>query len=188
MKTLLFLILFLNSTVLLSQIKIVCEYNSEWKYRWYHDNVSLGIETNVMYSIGNNVAGNYLVVITNKCDTSYQEIYIKNPKDNSVYHFKDINIALCKQTLFDENWYTELESELSFIIFPNPAQNLLNFRVYRGYSASYNIKIYDYFGRKIIEEELTGDGQIDITRLAKGTYVFVVTSEKATKSKILSIH
>lgn len=188
MKNLLLFICFLNPIVLLSQIKIVCEYNSEWKYDWYHDSVFLDINTNVLYSIGNNVSGNYQVVISNKCDTSYQSIYIKNPKDKNTYLFENIDIVSCKQTLFDEKWYNELESELSYIIFPNPAKNLLNFRVYRGYSSFYQIKIYDQLGRKIIEEELNGDSQIDIMCLSKGTYIFEVISEKTKKSKILIIY
>lgn len=187
-RNLLLFICFLNPTVLLSQIKIVCEYNSEWTYDWYHDNVALGIETNILYSIGNNVSGNYRVVITNKCDTSYQEIYIKNPKDKNTYHFKDIDIALCQPSLFDENWYTELESELSFIIFPNPAKNLLNFRIYRGNSPIYQIKIYDQFGKIIIQKEVIGDSQIDITSLSKGIYIFEVTSNNSKKSQILIIN
>lgn len=188
MKIYLFFILFLNPIFLLSQIKIVCEYNSDWQYNWYHDSVFLDINTNVLYSIGNNVSGNYQVVITNKCDTVYQTINIKNPKDKNTYYFNNIYIVSCKQTLFDEIWYNELESNLSFIIFPNPAKNLLNFRIYRGNSQLYQIKIYDSFGKRIIQKEVIGDTQIDITNLSKGIYIFEVISDNSKKSQILIIY
>ena len=187
-KNILLFICFLNPTVLLSQIKIVCEYNSEWSYDWYHNNVFLNINTNVLYSIGSNVSGNYQVVITNKCDTTYQRIHIKNPKDKNTYHLKKIYIDSCRQILFDDIWYNELESDLSFIIFPNPAKNLLNFRIYRGNSSMYQIKIYDSFGKRIIQKEVIGDSQIDITNLSKGIYIFEVTSNNSKKSQILIIN
>jgi hypothetical protein len=187
-KNILLFICFLNPTVLLSQIKIVCEYNSEWSYDWYHNNVFLNINTNVLYSIGSNVSGNYQVVITNKCDTTYQRIHIKNPKDKNTYHLKKIYIDSCRQILFDDVWYNELESDLSFIIFPNPAKNLLNFRIYRGNSPIYQIKIYDSFGKKIIQKKVIGDSQIDITNLSKGIYIFEVTSNNSKKFQILIIN
>jgi hypothetical protein len=187
MKNFLFFILFLNSTLILSQIKLVCEYNLEWQYEWYHNDKNLGITTNVLYSIGKDVSGEYKVIITNDCDTKYQVINIKNKEDKNTYYFKNFSILSCNQILYNDEWYNELQSDLAFIIFPNPAKDLLNFRVYRGSSSFYKIIIYDYLGKKVIEKELNGDGNIDISSLSKGTYHFEVLSEKSKKSEILII-
>lgn len=190
MKNFLFLSFLLIFKSSVSQLKLVCDYNPEWSYNWFHNKINLNIKSNVIYSIGKNVSGDYMVMVSNKCDTTYSEIKIKKPKDKNEYHLLISDLDECQTSfldLFDDEWHINLESPLSFIIFPNPTKSMLNFRVYRGISSTYQITIYDHLGKKVIEKTLNKEDQIDISFLSKGMYIFEAVSDNSKKCEIFIV-
>lgn len=190
MKNLLFIIFLFIFKTSISQLKLVCEHDPKWSYVWFCDNVDLKVNSNVLYSIGRNVSGDYKVMVSNGCDTVYSEIKIKKPKDKNEYLLPVPNLNECPTTfldLFDDEWHMNLESPLSFIIFPNPTKTILNFRVYRGTSSTYHITIYDQLGKKVIEKDLNKEDQLDVTLLSKGMYIFEVISDNSKKQEMLNI-
>ena len=188
MKSLLFIIFIFKLSF--SQLKLICEYNPKWSYTWFCNNVNLNVNSNIIYSIGRDVSGNYKVMVSNECDTTYSEIKIKKTKDKNEYYLSVSNLDECQNSLldlFDDSWYMELESPLSFIIFPNPTKTILNFRVYRGTSSNYQITIYDQLGKKVIEKTLSSEDEIDVSLLSKGIYIFEVISDNHKKCEIFNI-
>ncbi|MFH0866085.1 MAG: T9SS type A sorting domain-containing protein [Bacteroidota bacterium] len=71
----------------------------------------------------------------------------------------------------------EVNSNNNIYIMPNPAYD----RVYiKTPEKNYTIEIYDFTGRKLLKENPANDQSIDISELAKGTYLFRITNGKET--------
>lgn len=190
MKNLLLLSFFFLSAMSISQLELSAEYRPDCSYNWYHNQFDLGINTNTLHSIGKDVTGEYKVRIANSCDTIYQSIAITKTKDNKKYRLGRIDLKECETKLSDiytEEWYQKLESQLEFIIFPNPTKEIINLRVYRGNSENYQVTIYDQLGKIILQKKSKAEDQIDIPYLSPGIYIFEVLNDKTKKCDILSV-
>lgn len=190
MKNLLLLLFFFSSAMSISQLELSAEFRPDYTYNWYHDGDDLGITTNTLYSIGKNVSGEYKVRITNSCDTTYQSIVITKTKDNKRYNLGHLSLKYCDTKLseiYTEEWHEKLESQLEFIIFPNPTKEKINLRVYRGNSEVYEVIIYDQLGKIIIQKSCRPEDQIDISDLSPGIYIFEVLNDKTKRCEMLNI-
>ncbi|MFZ4547334.1 MAG: T9SS type A sorting domain-containing protein, partial [Bacteroidales bacterium] len=82
---------------------------------------------------------------------------------------------------------TEDDKADGFNIYPNPASNILNFRM--GTKAKMNVSIYNQFGQVVYHSDnvkATGSGEarIDISKLNAGSYTFRALSEDLVFEKI----
>jgi uncharacterized delta-60 repeat protein len=77
---------------------------------------------------------------------------------------------------------TEISS--GFNIFPNPANQNIN--VHSVYNIM-QIKVIDVLGNEVLNVNDSGNTQIDISSMPKGLYNFVITTDKGTGSKKVSV-
>lgn len=70
-------------------------------------------------------------------------------------------------------------------VFPNPAHNIIDVE----YPAkNYSVKVIDQLGRSVYEEKVEGNKTtIDVSRMAKGVYSLVLSSENQTLNKKIVI-
>lgn len=161
-------------------------YNPNWLYNWHHNNVDLGITSNKLFSIGKNTHGDYKVIISNNCDTVTMSINIRKTKGKKVCYLGDVKIGECPNDgIYDDEWYQKLESELEFIIFPNPTKEFINLRIYRGKSEYYLVNIYDQMGKVVLEKKITREDQINVSTLSGGIYSFEVVGDNTRKREVL---
>lgn len=100
----------------------------------------------------------------------------------------DVGIDEClKDEIYNEEWYQKLESELEFIIFPNPTREIINLRIYRGHSEYYLVNIYDQMGKLVLEKKSIKEDQINISNLSLGIYIFEVVSDDTRKCVLLNL-
>lgn len=78
----------------------------------------------------------------------------------------------------------EVTKENNIVIFPNPAQNILNIQ---GINTSANIDIIDLTGRKVFSTKYESQHPIDISSLQNGTYIVRVITNKMIKNEKLII-
>ncbi|MCK5102139.1 MAG: T9SS type A sorting domain-containing protein, partial [Cyclobacteriaceae bacterium] len=70
-------------------------------------------------------------------------------------------------------------------IFPNPARDIVNIKSNIKITS---INVYNYFGQKLIEKQLSGNEfQLNTSNLTTGIYLFLIETEKQTLSKRLVI-
>ncbi len=69
-------------------------------------------------------------------------------------------------------------------IFPNPANHYVN--VNSNYTIE-EVRVLDVLGNEVLRQTKSGNTQIDISSLPKGLYNFVITTDKGTGSKKVSI-
>lgn len=190
MRNFLFIIFLLIFKLSNSQLKLVCEYNPNWSYNWFHDGFELKINTNILYSVGNNVSGHYKVVVNNLCDTVYNEIKIKKSRHKNEYNILVPELDECHTSfldLFDEEWYLNLENPLAFIFFPNPSNDDINIRVYRTNSTEHSVIIHNTLGQIVFEDDIKKEDKISINNLEKGIYFLTVYNEKKQSTQVLKI-
>lgn len=190
MRNFLFIIFILFYKSSISQLKLFCEYNPDWSYTWFHDSVELKINSNVLYSVGKNVSGQYRVMVNNLCDTVYGEIKIKKPKDKNEYNILNYGPQQCSTpflSLFDEEWYLNLENPLSFIFFPNPTNSDINIRVYRTNSTEHSVIIQNALGQTVFGCDIKTEVKISINNLEKGIYFLTVYNETKQSTQLLKI-
>lgn len=167
-------------------MEISTEYNSNWNYSWFHNGIELNITSHKLYSIGKDVSGEYMVKISNNCDTIFKSINVKK-KIKSVYFIENGELKECQQSIFTDEWHEKLDSHLEFIAFPNPTKQLVNVRIYRGQSDNYLVNVYDQLGKIILTKSISKEDQIDISNLSPGVYILEVTSDTTRKCEVLNI-
>lgn len=59
-------------------------------------------------------------------------------------------------------------------VYPNPANSIFNIQLTE--SASASVVLYDLSGRKVLQQNITGFGAIDITSYSKGAYMMEISS------------
>lgn len=89
--------------------------------------------------------------------------------------------------IFTEEWYEKIESPLEFIVFPNPANNTINLRVYRGQSENYSIRISTSLGKILYENSCEREEKIYLPEITNGVYIVEVINDNISKSEILII-
>src|SRR5690554_864327 len=65
-------------------------------------------------------------------------------------------------------------SSFDFAYYPNPVRDVLNITSQK---AVQSVEVYNLTGQKVINESKVNQGQIDVSKLSAGTYVFRVTLE-----------
>jgi hypothetical protein len=68
----------------------------------------------------------------------------------------------------------------NFEIYPNPVDNLLNFKANELIK---EVKIHDVSGRKVFELKSENITKVDITNLSKGIYTITISNESHKTSK-----
>jgi len=66
-------------------------------------------------------------------------------------------------------------SSFDFAYYPNPVRDVLNITSQK---AVESVEVYNLTGQKVINESKVNQGQIDVSKLSAGTYVFRVTLEE----------
>lgn len=89
--------------------------------------------------------------------------------------------------IFTEEWYEKIESPLEFIVFPNPSNNTINLRVYRGQSENYSIKISTSLGKILYQNTCKKEDKIYLPEITDGIYIVEVINDNVSKSEILII-
>lgn len=89
--------------------------------------------------------------------------------------------------VYTDEWYEKLNSELECFIFPNPGENIIKVRVYRGKSENHNITIFNSISEVIITSDFKRDIDMDISCLKSGIYYLRVSNENKNIHDILFI-
>ena len=120
----------------------------------------------------NDGSGNYgsEVVIDNTQSQVY--VYTIADFDND----NDLDIASCAFNQDHLNWF-ENEKYLSisdeninkFSIYPNPANNALNFKI--PFTENFKVSVFDILGKKVLATSLKADKSLDISNLNNGIYI-----------------
>jgi hypothetical protein len=93
--------------------------------------------------------------------------------------FPFISLSQNKE-VFDDEWHSKLESDLEYIVYPNPANNKshINLRVYRGKYEMHEVKISNSLGKIVYSGVHNKESEIPIHCLEKGLYLLQVSNEK----------
>jgi hypothetical protein len=88
-------------------------------------------------------------------------------------------ITLSQESLLTEEWYQKLDSDLEYIVFPNPSKGAISLRIYRGKSESHDVTIRNAIGDIVVHlENCKREEDFDLSNLEKGFYLFTVSNEK----------
>jgi hypothetical protein len=98
-----------------------------------------------------------------------------------------LNITYSQNNHYDEEWYKKLDSELEYITFPNPTEDKLNIRIYRGKYEEHKFLLTNTLGEIIISGVVKREDVIDITCLSSGIYFFTVLNDSKNLTQIVII-
>ena len=147
-----------------------------------------------------NASGKTVLVIMSSFDLNTQQ-WVSNTKQETVYDENDKItldffyrwdktsdewITSSRWTFYysDHNFAPE-NPQIKIIAYPNPASEYIVFNV-NGISESAWIEIFDIYGRKALEQKLPVTGQISISKLAKGLYLYRISNNGIVyKGKII---
>jgi plastocyanin len=73
------------------------------------------------------------------------------------------------------------KQEAGFSLFPNPADHLLYFTFEDNGATAYTVKIFNMLGQKVLEQNNSGQGPLNISQLAPGIYYAAVFDENSRK-------
>ena len=96
-------------------------------------------------------------------------------------------LTYSQDNLFTNEWHEKLESDLEYIIFPNPSDGNLKVIVYRGKPQNHIIKITNTLGQLVYTYKIEREGFVDITSLDKGIYFFTISNYKKKHTQLLKI-
>lgn len=68
-----------------------------------------------------------------------------------------------------------------FKVYPNPARDILNIELPSTTGVT-NLRIIDMLGASVLEQDINGTKQLDISKVAQGLYIIVLESANATKT------
>ncbi len=107
------------------------------------------------------------------------------------YFFWNINdwIGVNRRHYFWSKYNTNNIEELTddgFVLFPNPAGNVLNLSYDLDKSIE-NIKIYSMSGNQVLEISSPAYEKIDISKLVNGVYILKINTGRGTVSKLFSV-
>lgn len=95
--------------------------------------------------------------------------------------------SFSQSDVYTDEWYEKLNSELECFIFPNPGEDVMKVRVYRGKSENHNITIFNSISEVIITSDFKRDIDIDISCLKSGIYYLQVSNENKNVHDILFV-
>ncbi len=86
----------------------------------------------------------------------------------------------------------EQNEKIELVLFPNPAQEVLNISFYSKYSGKMICKVFDLYGVLIQEREvmvISGDNTIDLNMqsMKEGSYIFQITNSDTSTARRFSI-
>ncbi len=130
-----------------------------------------------------------IIKITNSNQSSYEITHNNIPTGNIYYRIKEID---------EDGNYTyssivvlnNITDESKYIIYPNPANNLITITNANINAGQAEINLYDADGKKIISSIMTGNiQQINTASIAAGTYVVkILTNKNEVIQKIIIRH
>lgn len=89
--------------------------------------------------------------------------------------------------IFDNEWYEKLDSDLEYIIFPNPSNSDVNIRIYRTSSLEHSVLIQNTIGQTVFKGNIKREDKVPISNLEKGVYFLTVYNEKKQLTQVLKI-
>jgi len=108
-----------------------------------------------------------------------------NFKVDSVFFDPDLQILSAQNRVMHE--YEYLRSQLSFVIYPNPATSTINIEVNDLNNYPGKVEMYDVLGQKVLEAAVHANKfSLDLIDLAQGTYFLrLISGNKASTHKIV---
>jgi hypothetical protein len=81
------------------------------------------------------------------------------------------------------------KEKINFILYPNPGNGIIQFRIYRGDKDIYNVTIKNTTGQVVYQSELKSSDKMILDNLESGFYYVTATdNESNTITKILVIN
>lgn len=81
------------------------------------------------------------------------------------------------------------EEKINFILYPNPGNGIIQFRIYRGDKDIYNVTIKNTTGQVVYQSELKSSDKMVLDNLESGFYYVTTTDDESnTITKILVIN
>lgn len=133
------------------------------------------------------LGGSYNVQSVNQCgSTSMYYFYVNkscttNLKLNNSENDSYQQITTIDDLLSDPEYLESLKKPFSFIVYPNPAKNKLNLRVFRGTYAYYLVTIYNTIGSAVYTALKETEDSIDISNLPAGVYTIKITDNETNE-------
>jgi serine protease AprX len=101
------------------------------------------------------------------------------PTNQKGYGIPDFQLALTNALNLEA-----VQSNHSFLVFPNPVENQINFQLENKQKGI--VYLYDVLGQNILTKEISeNNNTIDIQNLSNGVYYYNFESEKVFKGKII---
>ena len=101
------------------------------------------------------------------------------PTDQYGYGIPDFQLALTNALNLET-----IESNQSFLVYPNPAENFITFQL--GKNQKGIVYLYDVLGQNILSKEISeNNNSINIQNLSNGVYYYKFESDKIFKGKII---
>lgn len=89
--------------------------------------------------------------------------------------------------VFTEEWHQKIDSDLEYIIFPNPSKGNLNIRIYRGKSQNHSVEITNTLGQIVYMSNIKRKDYLSIHFLDRGVYFITISNDKKKFTQILEI-
>ena len=110
--------------------------------------------------------------------------HIPNGNDGSAkykyYIEEDGTVIDSIEVVYNYFLSTPEQKPASFLVYPNPAKNILNIDAANVNSSSSNMTLYDISGKMIVEHQIdNGKTQLDISGLNHGVYFYTIRSNNA---------
>lgn len=86
--------------------------------------------------------------------------------------------SISQESLFTDEWYEKIESDLEFVSFPNPNNGTFSLRVYRSQYDVHNVYVRNEIGKVVYESTFSRECDIDISHLERGLYFVEISNEK----------
>lgn len=85
------------------------------------------------------------------------------------------------------NGVREIGKTTDFVIYPNPAVDLVNISITQGYSSTAQLALYNYMGKRITEYSNVGGNnqELDLSNLPTGVYFVKYSTPQGTSVKKL---
>jgi len=125
----------------------------------------------------NEYIGNPFVQIRFRFD-SFGPWTINNVKQFNIDNVK-IDFTSVGIEKYEFNYFKDL------IIYPNPTNGNINITTF--HEKSYEISVYDMFGKKVFQQNNFQDGNLDLSFLSKGSYMIKVLNDKHSIAKKIVI-
>lgn len=127
-------------------------------------------------------------VVTVPADSGVEIIgdYVVNGPGTACYKYTimrggeawdSLNVCINRSVSVNEN------EELSFAVYPNPANNIINIST-KGTDGTSVIRITDVLGKVVLQETISENKQLDVSEFKNGVYLInVIENGVSTKSK-----